>query len=223
MPNIKIKKPNNLTFEVLRLPPENTNSVLVSNGTDAVIFDAWGRVSDWEQVLSERGLNLRSIYTTHGHPDHISAAPALAARFNVDWFLNAADEYLILSGNGLLEYFKLPPIQQSYKKPEKLSVGTVEILPNVKMEILASPGHTPGGMFFYFPEYKILLVGDTLFQAAYGRVDLPGGDERQLFKSIHNLYDMNLDDNVFVVHGHGMETTIGWLKKNNPFFLSGKH
>lgn len=217
-----LKKPE-IKFEVLHLPPENTNSVLVSNGTDAVIFDAWGRAEDWERILSGRRLQLRAIYCTHGHPDHISAAPSLADAHGVDWFLNSADDFLILSGNGLLDYFNLPHILDDYKKPKDLSVGTVEILPNVEMKIFAAPGHTPGGLMFYFPQYKVLLIGDTLFQDAYGRTDFPGGNEQKLFESIHNLYDMNLDDETVVVHGHGMETNIGWLKQNNPFFLSGKH
>ena len=76
-----MQKNNEVKFEVLHLPPMNTNSVLVSVGTDCVIFDAWGKATDWERVLSERGLNLRAIYATHGHPDHISAAPSLARTF----------------------------------------------------------------------------------------------------------------------------------------------
>ena len=90
-----MQKNNEVKFEVLHLPPMNTNSLVVSCGTDAVIFDAWGKASDWEKVLIERGLKLRAIYATHGHPDHISAAPSLARAFNVDWYLNANDNYLI--------------------------------------------------------------------------------------------------------------------------------
>ena len=215
-----MQKNNEVKFEVLHMSPENTNSVLVSRGTDCVIFDAWGSAIDWESILMERGLKLRAIYSTHGHPDHISAAPGLARTFNVDWFLNAADNDLITSGNGLLDIFGLPHIQNDYKKPVGLSAGTVEILPGVDMKIMDSPGHTPGGLMFYFPKYKILMVGDTLFQASYGRTDFSGGSDDQIFESIRNMYNMNLDDDVYVIHGHGMETTIGWLKQNNPFFHS---
>jgi glyoxylase-like metal-dependent hydrolase (beta-lactamase superfamily II) len=213
-----MSKNNNVKFEVLHLPPTNTNSLLVSDGKDAVIFDAWGKAADWERVLLERGLKLRGIYSTHGHPDHISAAPALARAFNVDWFLNENDNYLIGWGNELLDMFGIPHIHDNYKKPVNISAGVIEILPNINMEIMESPGHTPGGLMFYFPEYKILLSGDTLFAQGYGRYDFPGGNHEQLHQSIHNLYEMDLDDETYVVHGHGMDTTIGWLKKHNEFF-----
>lgn len=213
-----MQKNNEVKFEVLHLPPMNTNSLLVSVGTDAVIFDAWGKAKDWERVLLERGLKLRAIYSTHGHPDHISAAPSLARAFNVDWFLNANDNYLIGWGNELLDMFEIPHIHDNYKKPINLSAGTVEILPDIKMEIMESPGHTPGGLMFYFPKYKILMTGDTLFAESFGRCDFPGGDEEQIHQSIRNLYNMDLDDETYVVHGHGQDTTIGWLKKHNQFF-----
>lgn len=213
-----MQKNNEVKFEVLHLPPMNTNSLLVSVGTDAVIFDAWGKAKDWERVLLERGLKLRAIYSTHGHPDHISAAPSLARAFNVDWFLNSGDNYLIGWGNELLDMFEIPHIHDNYKKPLNLSAGTVEILPDIKMEIMESPGHTPGGLMFYFPKYKILMTGDTLFAESFGRCDFPGGDEEQIHQSIRNLYNMDLDDETYIVHGHGQDTTIGWLKKHNPFF-----
>lgn len=211
-------KNNEVRFEVLQMPPKNTNSVLVSVGTDAVIFDAWGRATDWEKVLLERGLKLRAIYSTHGHPDHISAAPALAHDFNVDWFLNENDNFLIGSMNGLLDMFQLPHIHADCKKPVNISNGSVEILSGLEMQIIESPGHTSGGVMFYFPKYKILLIGDTLFQESIGRCDLPGGNEKHLFESIRKLYEMDLPDGTWVIHGHGMETSIGWLKQNNPFF-----
>ncbi len=213
-----MQKNNAVKFEVLHMPPENTVSFLVAHGNDCVIFDAWGRAADWKRALEERGLNLRAIYSTHGHPDHISAAPTLAQDFGVDWFLNNDDNFLIQWGNGLLDMFQLPHIQNDYKKPKNISIGSVEILPDIKMEIFNSPGHTPGGLMFYFPKYKILLVGDTLFQESYGRTDFPGGNKDKLFESIRNLYDKNLDNGTWVIHGHGMETSIGWLKRNNPFF-----
>ena len=200
------------------MPPTNTNSVLVSVGDDAVVFDAWGRADDWEKVLAERGLKLRAIYATHGHPDHIAATPELAKKFDVDWFLNEKDNFLIGWGNGLLDMFNIPHIAPDYKRPKNIPLGTIEILPGMEMEVMESPGHTPGGLMFYFPKYNILLVGDTLFQESYGNTAFPGGDEKQLFESIGKLYKKDLPNGTLVIHGHGVETSIGWLKKHNKFF-----
>jgi len=213
-----MQKNNEVKFEVLHMPPQNTNSVLVSVGQDAVIFDPWGKAKDWEKVLLERGFTLRGIYATHGHPDHISAAPALARAFHVDWYLNSGDEFLIGWGNELLDMFEIPHIHEGYQKPIHISAGAMEILPDLQMEIMEAPGHTPGGLMFYFPQYKILFTGDTLFADSVGRTDFPGGDEHQLMHSIHNLIDLELDDETYVVHGHGMETTIEWLKQHNQYF-----
>lgn len=205
-------------FEVLHMPPENTNSVLVTRGNDAVIFDAWGQVADWEKLLAARGLRLRAIYSTHGHGDHIAAAPMLAEKYNIPWFLNSEDDVLISWSNNLLKYFGLPEIENDYRRPTDLESDTIEILPGVFADVIESPGHTPGGVMYYFPEFGILLTGDTLFRDSCGRYDLPGGDANALMQSISKLYEMNLPDETYVVHGHGVDSTIGMMKTENPYF-----
>ena len=205
-------------FEVLHMPPENTNSVLVTRGNDAVIFDAWGQVADWEKLLAARGLRLRAIYSTHGHGDHIAAAPMLAEKYNIPWFLNSEDDVLISWSNNLLKYFGLPEIENDYRRPTDLESGTIEILPGVFADVIESPGHTPGGVMYYFPEFGILLTGDTLFRDSCGRYDLLGGDANALMQSISKLYEMNLPDETYVVHGHGVDSTIGMMKTENPYF-----
>lgn len=205
-------------FEVLHMPPENTNSVLVSVGGDAVIFDAWGNAIDWEKLLETRGLRLRAIYSTHGHGDHISAAPTLAEKYDVPWYMNSEDNVLIGWSNGLLKYFGLPLIEGNYRQPTDIEAGVIEVLPGIDVEIIETPGHTPGGVAYYFPDFGILLTGDTLFRDSIGRYDLPGGDVNALLQSVAKLYEMNFPDETFVVHGHGIDSTIGVLKKENSYF-----
>lgn len=205
-------------FEILRMPPENTNSVLVSMGGDAVIFDPWGRSDDWAAALSSRGLQLRAIYATHAHPDHISAAGDLAVRYNVPWYVAAADHDLIGWGAEILDYFGLPRIAGTTPTPHDIPAASHEILPGVTMQVLPAPGHTPGGRMFYFPDFHILLTGDTLFRDGFGRYDFPGGDQAALFQSISDLYKMNLAADTYVVHGHGPDSTIEILRRDNPYF-----
>ncbi len=199
-------------FEILQMAPEFTNSVLVSNGANCVIFDAWGRADDWEKLLESRRLKPVAIYATHGHADHISAAPALAAHYNIPWFMNAADVPLILWGNGILDFWELPRIPDDFVRPHDLTAGRVKILNDIEMEIIASPGHSLGGVMFYFPEYKILLTGDTIFRDGVGRTDLPGGDGKTLRESIANLGRMNLPNDTYIVHGHGPDSMMCDIK-----------
>lgn len=202
------------------MEPRNTNSILVSAGKDCVIFDAWGRADDWKKLLDSRGLKLQAIYATHGHSDHISAAPSLAAHYKVPWYMNLADLPLVLWGNQILDFWELPRIPDDFKVPQDLRAGTVTILDDIDMEIIPAPGHSAGGMMFYFPEYKILMTGDTIFHDGIGRTDLPFGDAAALRDSIANLVKLNLPDDTYVVHGHGSDSMIGWLKTNHPDFKS---
>ncbi len=206
-------------FEILRMPPENTNSVLISSGSAAVIFDPWGRADDWGRILSARGLNLRAMYATHAHPDHISAAVELSQKYNIPLHVAAADNELIKWGGEVLDFFGLPRVCAHCVRTTNLATGR-HILPvgNIKMSVIAAPGHTPGGRMFYFPAEKILLTGDTLFRDGFGRYDFPGGDQAALFQSISNLYNLNLPDDTYVVHGHGPDSTIKILRETNPYF-----
>ncbi|MBO7509029.1 MAG: MBL fold metallo-hydrolase [Alphaproteobacteria bacterium] len=195
------------------MPPENTNSVLVMSGVDAVIFDAWGRADDWQKLLESRKLKLRAIYATHGHSDHISAAPELARRYNVPWYMDLRDLPLVLWGNQILDFWELPRIADDFVRPNDLRAGRVKFLDNIDMDVIAAPGHSAGGVMFYFPEYKILLCGDTIFYDGVGRTDLPGGDADELGKTISELIARDLPDDTYVVHGHGPDSMMGDIKK----------
>ncbi|MBR1380118.1 MAG: MBL fold metallo-hydrolase [Alphaproteobacteria bacterium] len=213
-----MQQTNNVKFDVLNMPPENTNSVLVSSGGDCVIFDAWGRAADWVHEFDSRGVRLRAIYSTHGHPDHISAAPDLVRKYNVPWFIDADDLFLIGQNNNILDYYSLPHIELGNVHPTSMPDGPLNILPGIKMEIIKTPGHTPGGVVFWFPDFRILLSGDTVFDECLGRYDLPGGDRHKLWDSVERLYKMDFSDDTFVVHGHGANSTIKQLKLHNPWF-----
>ena len=201
-------------FEILHMKPGFTNSVLVTSGDDCVIFDAWGRAADWQELLESRKLNLRAIYATHGHSDHISAAPELARVYNVPWYMNARDLPLVLWGNQILDFWELPRIPDDFVRPNDLVAGKTKILNDIDMEIIAAPGHSLGGVMFYFPEYKILISGDTIFRDGVGRTDLLGGNVDTLRKTISDLMVRNLPDDTYIVHGHGNASMMKDVRQN---------
>lgn len=204
-------------IEIIFMQPQNTNSVLVHNDELAAIFDPWGCAEDWLKLLDERKLKLYSIYCTHGHYDHISAIAELP---KVPWFVHPDEIEMINWSNQILNTMNMPQIDLINNPPQVLQMGKNEILPKVFADTIHCPGHSPGCVAYYFKPEKTLLIGDTLFQETVGAYHFPGGNEQQLKESIAKIYNMNLSDDTIVIHGHGMHTTIGWLKENNPFFTN---
>ncbi len=195
-----------IQIEIIRMQPQFTNSVLVHDGRTAVIFDPWGSISDWQKLLAQKNLTLKEIYLTHGHQDHTSAV-----NLGVPWYINPKDKDLLS-----LQLFDFPTITD-FSMQHDLNGGDIKIL-GTPVKVIETPGHTLGGLAFCFPTEKTLIVGDTLFQESVGRWDMPGGDYEKLIDSINKIYNLNLAEDTLVVHGHGPETNIGWLRKNNHYF-----
>src|ERR1035437_4901332 len=101
-------------------------------------------------------------------------------------------------------------IDATAKDGDKLVVGATEF------HVLETPGHTQGSMSLWIPSEGKLIAGDTLFRDSIGRTDLPGGEGRQIIRSIHEKL-MPLPDETIVIAGHSENTTIGREKKFNPF------
>ncbi len=91
----------------------------------------------------------------------------------------------------------------------------------LRLHVLYTPGHAPGHVSFYLPDYHVLFDGDVLFQQSIGRTDLPGGDHATLMKTIREKF-LILPDDTHVLSGHGSPTTIGEEREHNPFFNSGE-
>ncbi len=105
-----------------------------------------------------------------------------------------------------------PPVAGKFLKE-----GDRIVFGNSELQVLAVPGHSPGGLCFYSEKDHLLLTGDSLFAGSIGRTDLPGGNTRQLLQGIRNKLFV-LPDEVRVIPGHGPMTSIGEERKHNPFF-----
>ncbi|WP_226035028.1 MBL fold metallo-hydrolase [Aquibacillus saliphilus] len=199
----------------MSLGPLGTNCYLVSNETDAIIFDPGGDSYKIINYLEKVKLNPKAILLTHGHFDHIGAVDHVREYFNIPVYIHKREaEWLEdpnLNGSALF-----PVGQITAKSPDYLlDVGNMTI-GDMQFEIRHTPGHSPGGVVFIFHGDGHIIGGDSLFQSGIGRTDLPGGNHQQLLNSIRKQL-FTLKDS-FVVHpGHGEDTTIKEEQEHNPF------
>jgi glyoxylase-like metal-dependent hydrolase (beta-lactamase superfamily II) len=147
------------------------------------------------------------ILLTHAHIDHISAVGCVAKSLNAPVVLDANEHGLYNSPNN-----QILPFMSAAKDLPK----TVANISDADFEIIQTPGHTLGGVSFYFSTLPALFSGDTLFAQSVGRTDLPGGDHQILLDSINNQL-MVLPETLPVYPGHGPATTIGNEKRHNPY------
>jgi len=185
------------------------NCSVLSEGGKAWIVDPGQEARRIADLVSERGLEPAGILLTHAHFDHIGAIPGLAEAFpGIGVFVGSDDEAMF--GH---PFNQMPPDYPLVPRPATLRDPSEADVPG--MEVIRTPGHTPGGVCYYFPKDSLLLSGDTLFAQSVGRTDFPGGSMSALMESLKKL--TALPDATLVVPGHGPDTTIGAEKRGNPF------
>ena len=154
------------------------------------------------------------ILLTHGHYDHILAAEAVKEQYQIKIYACAQEQ----------EMLREPSMNMSGYGGKSTSIKPDVLLHDLEVftaagfsiQMLHTPGHTPGSCCYYLKEEGVLFSGDTLFYGSVGRTDFEGGSTADIVRSLHKLVD-NLPEETEVFPGHDASTTIGYEKRYNPF------
>jgi hydroxyacylglutathione hydrolase len=182
---------------------------------EAIVIDPGDDIPQIQAILNRNGLKVKYIVITHAHIDHIAGAQKLKRLTGAPIYYNENDLPLVKMMDVQASWLRMPtpevaPPDAPLTEGQKISVG------DIHGQILCTPGHTQGSVCLYVPDQSLLIAGDTLFAGSVGRTDLPGGDSRQLIRSIRNQI-LTLPDQTRVIPGHGPDTTIGEEREENPF------
>ena len=197
----------------------NCYVVAPARGGPAVVIDAPPDATAVGELLRAHDLAPVALLLTHGHVDHTGAAGVVARDFSVSAYLHPDDDWLAQAPESQLRaLFGMVPAGD-YAPPDTftaLADGQVLDLAGVALEVLHTPGHTPGHCCFLLRDEGVLFSGDQLFAGSIGRTDLPGGDFETLMVSMKEKV-LPLADDTEVLCGHGPATTIGRERRSNPF------
>ena len=193
--------------------PWETNAYLVWDGvsTDALVLDpGMGAAGPLTERAGELGLRVHLIANSHGHIDHVFDDAPLVRATGAPLAIHP-DDASRLDGHNAYGFDVEPAVAtRELREGDQVRVG------DLAFDVLHTPGHTEGSVCLYEERRALLLSGDVLFAGAFGRTDLPGGDEGQMVESLARLA-RDIPSGVRVLPGHGAETTIQrelpWLQR----------
>ncbi|EFL50007.1 conserved hypothetical protein [Solidesulfovibrio fructosivorans JJ]] len=203
-----------MDIKTFPIGPLETNCYIAVAGSAAIAVDVGGKPTAVAQFLEEKGLALEAVLLTHLHCDHLYGVGELAGAFGAPVFAGAADASLLEIEIGRGGFMGLPQVPEFSYEP--IAPGERTFL-GQPCRVLATPGHSPGSLSYYFPEAGTVFVGDLLFYRSIGRTDFAGGDYDQLMASVREKIFV-LPEATLVYPGHGPATSVGDEMRHNPFF-----
>jgi glyoxylase-like metal-dependent hydrolase (beta-lactamase superfamily II) len=197
-----------IILETVGMIETNCYLVQAEDGRRLYIIDPGAEPDNIVKAAGKLNFDDAVILLTHAHVDHIGGVRGVMDALKI------SSVYLHLKDHGLYnsqDNHLMPFIPRAKNLPAPASA-----MPETDFTILETPGHTLGGVCFYFKQLQALFAGDTLFACSIGRADLPGGNMNAILNSIRNKI-LALPDSVKVYPGHGPATTIGNERLNNPY------
>ncbi|MDN3679891.1 MBL fold metallo-hydrolase [Vibrio tapetis subsp. quintayensis] len=195
---------------------QNCSIVWCDETMEAVVVDPGGDVKHLVTIIQELGVKVVKILLTHGHLDHVGGTEDLAREVVTPIIGPHKDDNFWLQGlEGQSQMFGFP-LTEAFEPDQWLNEGDTVTFGNESMDVLHTPGHTPGHVIFYSASAKLAFVGDVLFNGSIGRTDFPKGDLNTLMESIKGKL-WPLGNETTFVPGHGPESTFGKERVSNPY------
>lgn len=194
-----------------------TNCFLIADegSNQAVLFDAPNdTVAPLLDEVARRGFELKGLWLTHGHFDHIADHKVVTDRFPTAKVLIHPLDAPRLRHPGS-SVFPLPFTIPRREPDSLLNDGQSLRIGSLRVEVIHTPGHAPGHVMYHLPDEKVLVGGDLIIMGAVGRTDLPDSDPAALDTSIRRV--MHLPDETTLLPGHGHPSTLGEERRNNEF------
>ncbi len=202
-------------------PFEENTYILYDETKECVIIDPGCYNTHERQELADfiksEELKPVKLLNTHCHVDHVLGNSFVAKKYNIGLEIHK-DDLVVLKSLPQVSHLYGLNAEESIEPKNFLNEGDIVKFGNSSLEILFTPGHSPGSICFVSKEDKFIIVGDVLFYGSIGRTDLPGGDHEALLSNIREKLFV-LGDDFAVFSGHGEQTSIGFEKKNNPFLV----
>jgi hydroxyacylglutathione hydrolase len=201
---------------------ENTWLVRRDGADRALMIDPGDEADRLLGAMEELGVGLDAILLTHTHFDHVGAVAPVARATGAPVYCPKIEVGVLADIMAFVPWAGFGPFE-SYDADETLEGGERLSLAGLDIDVIFTPGHSPGHVTYAVEGEGALLSGDVLFQGSVGRTDLPGGDTATLMASIAGLLD-RFDDDTVVYPGHMGVTTLGRERATNPFLqaLAGR-
>ena len=211
-----------MDYRILPVTPFAQNCTLLwcEETMKGAVVDPGGDLDEIVAAATQLGVALEKILLTHGHIDHAGGTAELAARLKIPVVgPQREDAFWIDQLPNQSRMFGFPHCA-AFTPDRWLEDGDKVRVGNVILDVLHTPGHTPGHVCFFHPASRLAITGDVLFAGSIGRTDFPRGDHDTLLRSIHDKL-WPLGNDVEFVPGHGPMSTFGEERQSNPFVADG--
>ena len=207
-----------IELRVVPVTPFEQNCSIVWCGKTrrAAVVDPGGDLDRIRAAIASLGVTVEKILLTHGHIDHAGATAALARELGVPIEgPQEEDRFWIAGMPQQSRMFGFPDVE-AFEPDRWLHDGDRVTVGEETLQVIHTPGHTPGHVVYFHPAARLAIVGDVLFAGSIGRTDFPKGDHATLVRSIREKL-FPLGDDVTFFPGHGPTSTFGEERAGNPY------